>query len=316
MHRPLLTVATITYNSSIWVEQTIGSILSSDFSDFELLIADDCSTDDTFAILEKFSDPRIRLWRNEQNLGEYPNRNSVLREAKGRFIIFIDGDDILYKDALGRFADYIYAFPEAMGVWGVYPMYFDFVVMPYLFSSEQLTKLNFLSNYPISVVGFAESFFSVDALLELGGFDQRFAIGDTYIKRKFALFYPVVLATAGFAYWRQYPEQASNQVRFFYKQLIESYLIDKELLWENGIPLTPAELVRARKNFHIRSIKLITLNTILKGKIIDFFKLMRKLEIPFSHIRYLLVRGDYSYTGGAEVGHPLINTYHFNKKIN
>ncbi len=309
--QPLFTVATITYNSGKWVSQAIESILCSSYTDFELLIADDCSTDNTWSVIQQYNDVRIRAWRNEQNLGEYSNRNKVLREAKGKFIIYIDGDDLLYKDALARFANYLTAFPEAKGVWGVYPVYFDFVVMPYLFSAAQLTRLNFLSNYPVTVVGFAETLFSVEALLETGGFDERFAIGDTYIKRKFALFYPVVLATAGFAYWRQYPEQASNRVRSFYKQLIENYQIDKELLWSSELPLTPAELQQARTNFHIRSIKLVVLNTLRKGKLFDFFQLMKRLQIPYTHVRYLLQKGDYGYKAGAEAGAPLLNDYHF-----
>jgi glycosyltransferase involved in cell wall biosynthesis len=309
--RPLFTVATITYNSGNYVRQAIESVLASSYEDFEFLISDDCSTDQTWDILQEYSDTRIKMWRNERNLGEYPNRNRVLREAKGRFIIYIDGDDILYNDALARFANYIDAFPTAKGVWGVYPVYFDFVVMPYLFSPEQLTRLNFLSNYPLTVVGFAETLFSVEALLEMGGFDERFAIGDTFIKRKFALSYPVVVATAGFAYWRQYPEQASNRVRSFYRQLIETYKIDRELLWSSELPLSTDELQQSRMNFHIRSIKLIVKNTLRKGKLFDFFRLMKKLEIPYLNLRYLLQKGDYHYKAGAQAGAPLWNVYHF-----
>ncbi len=308
---PLFTIATITYNSGKWVQQTIESILSSSFTDFELLISDDCSTDDTWAVVQRYNDPRIRAWKNEQNLGEYRNRNKVLHEAKGRFILFIDGDDILYKDALARCAAYINAFPAAKAVWGVYPVYFDFVALPYLFTPLELTRLNYLSTYPVTVVGFAESFFYVDALLEMGGFEERFAIGDTYIKRAFCCRYPVVLATAGFAYWRQYPGQASNKVRSFYKQLTETYLIDKELLWSSANPLSADELQTARRNFYIRTMKLVVMNTIRKGKLFDFFALMKRLQLPYTHLRFLLQKGDYSYQCGTEPGVPLLNDYHF-----
>jgi glycosyltransferase involved in cell wall biosynthesis len=312
--RPMFTVATITYNSVKYVRQAIESVLASSFENFEFIISDDYSTDGTWDLVQEFSDPRIRMWRNERNLGEYPNRNKVLREAKGRFIIFIDGDDILYKEALARLAGYLDAFPSAKGVWGVYPVYFDFFVMPYLFSREQLTRLIFLSNYPITVVGFAETVFSVEALLEIGGFDERFAIGDTYIKRKFALYHSVLLTTAGFAFWRQYPDQASNRVRSFNKQLIETYRIDRELLWSEELSLDTDELKQARRNFHIRSIKLLVMNTLLRGKFYEFFRLMKLLDISYTHLCYLLHKGDYSYKAGAEVGNPLMNEYHFKYK--
>lgn len=314
IEQPLFTIATITYNSGKWVRQAIESILSSSYKDFELLISDDCSTDDTWGIIKEFSDNRIRAWRNQKNIGEYPNRNKVLHAARGKFILFIDGDDILYKDALSRCNTYLTAFPEAKAVWGVYPVYFDFVALPYLFTPLQLTRLNYLSTYPLTVVGFAESFFSVEALLQMGGFDERFVIGDTYIKRKFCCHFPVLLVTAGFSFWRQYPEQASNRVRSFYKQLTETYQIDKDILWSNFNPLSEEELQNARINFQIRTIKLVVLNTIRKGKIFDFFKLMNRLGLPFSHLRYLKNKGNYSYKAGAELGTPLLNDYHFKNK--
>lgn len=311
VEQPLFTVATITYNSGKWVKQAIESVLASSYISFEYIIADDCSTDDTWKFIQEYNDYRIRAWRNAQNIGEYRNRNKVLQEAKGKFILYIDGDDILYKDALARCATYLTAFPEAKAVWGVYPVYFDFVALPYLFTPLQLTQLNYLNTYPITVVGFAESFFSVEGLLQMGGFDERFAIGDTYIKRKFCCRFPVLLATAGFAYWRQYPEQASNQVRSFYKNLIETYQIDKELLWSKVNPLNEKELQEARTNFQNRTIKLVVLNTIRKGKLFDFFKLMKQLQLPYSHLRYLMNKRDYSYKAGAGVGAPLLNDYHF-----
>jgi glycosyltransferase involved in cell wall biosynthesis len=313
VEQPLFTIATITYNSGKWVRQAIESILSSSFKNFELVISDDCSTDETWEIIQEYNDNRIRAWRNQQNIGEYPNRNKVLNEARGKFILFIDGDDILYKDALARCFTYLSAFPEAKAVWGVYPLYFDFVALPYLFTPLTLTRLNYLSTYPITVVGFAESFFSVEVLLQIGGFDERFAIGDTYIKRKFCCLFPVLLVTAGFAYWRQYPEQASNRVRSFYKNLTETYQIDKDILWSNVNPLSEEELRKARINFQIRTIKIVVVNTIRKGKFLDFFKLMNQLQLPYTQIRYLMNKGDYSYKAGAEVGYPLLNDFHFKR---
>ena len=308
---PKFTIATVSYNSERWIKQTIDSVLSSTHDDFELIISDDCSTDNSWNIIQQYTDPRIRFWRNKFNIGEYPNRNKILREAQGQFIIYIDGDDILYKDTLDRFDNYLQAFPSTKAIWGVYPLYFDFVVFPYIFNPSQFTSLNYLSTYPVSIVGFAESLFSVKALLEIGGFDERFAIGDTYIKRKFSLYYSVVLVTAGFTFWRQYPGQASDRIRNFYKHLIELYQIDKEILWQHNLPLTDSEINTARKNFEIRSIKLIVLNTLLKGRILDFFKLINELKVPYSKLHYLLKKGDYSYKGGTKIGEPLMNEYHF-----
>ncbi len=309
--QPFFTVATVTYNSGKWIKQTIDSILASTFTDFELLISDDGSTDDTWKIIQQYNDPRIRAERNESNIGEYPNRNKVLNEAKGKYILFIDGDDILYKDALKEYANYASAFPNAAAIWGVYSVFFDFVAFPYLFTPTQLTSLNFLSTYPVTVVGFTDSVFAVKELKQLGGFDERFAIGDTYIKRKFSCFYNVLLVPAGRAFWRQYPEQASNRVRSFYRNLIESYTIDKEVLYSEFFPLKGEEWETASLNFRIRSVKLIILNTIRKGKLLDFFKLMHQLLVPYSDLLLIFKKGDYRYKAGASSADPLLNDYHF-----
>ncbi len=314
--QPLFTIATITYNSSQWVRQTIESILCSTFTDFELLISDDCSTDNTWEIVKDYSDVRIRSWRNENNIGEYPNRNKVLNEARGKYILFIDGDDILYKDGLQEYSNYLSAFPSASAIWGVFSVYFDFIVFPYQFTPYQLSRINFFSTYPVTVVGFSDSVFNVNDLKKIGGFDERFAVGDTFIKRKFACFYDVVLIPAGRAFWRQYPSQASNKVRSYYKNLMETYTIDKEILDSTYHPFSSDELGVAKANLRIRTIKLIFKNTIQKAKFFDFFILMRKLSISFLDMRLLFKKGNYAYKAEASGVNPLMNNYHFIRKEN
>lgn len=307
--QPLFTVATITYNSGKWVKQTIESVLASSFTDFEFLISDDCSTDDTWAIIQQYNDPRIRAWRNETNMGEYPNRNKVLNEAKGAYILHVDGDDILFKNALFEYSRFVRSFPKAAAIWGVYGV--DFVVFPYMFSHYEITSLNYLSTYPISIVGFTETVFRVKELREIGGFDNRFSLGDTFIKKKFSCYYNVLVIAAGHSFWRQHPQQASNRVRSFYKNLIESYHIDKELLGAEFFPLNGKELEIARMNFRIKSVKLLILNTIRKGNIIDFFKLMKTLSIPYSDLLLVFKKGNYYYKAGANSSSPLVNDYNF-----
>ncbi|MEQ1554750.1 MAG: glycosyltransferase [Ferruginibacter sp.] len=308
---PLFTIATITYNSSKWIRQAIESILASSYTNFELVISDDCSTDNTWDIVSEYKDVRIRSWRNENNIGEYPNRNKVLNSAKGQYILFVDGDDILYKNSLSTYASLINYFPEVPAIWGVYPVYFDFVVFPYLFTALELSSLNFLSTYPITVVGFAESLFKVSSLKEMGGLDERFASGDTFLKRKFSCIYDVLLIPAGAVFWRQHDGQASNKVRTAYKNLMETYLIDKEILSSNYHPFSSDTLLKARSNLKIRTIKLIFKNTIQKLKIFDFFQLLKRLHIPLSDIKYLFKRGNYTYKIKSPELLPLKNDYNF-----
>src|SRR5438046_2702713 len=110
---PLVTVAMVTHNSEKYVAEAIESVLAQDFRNFELLICDDCSTDRTWELIKRYSDRRIRAIRNETNLGEYPNRNKALYLARGRYFMFIDGDDYIYPHGLGFMVKMIDRFPKA-----------------------------------------------------------------------------------------------------------------------------------------------------------------------------------------------------------
>jgi glycosyltransferase involved in cell wall biosynthesis len=118
MHRdssfaPLVTVAMVTYNSARYITEAIESVLAQEFEDFELLICDDCSRDDTWEIASRYSDSRIRAVRNDFNMGEYLNRNQALRLARGKYIMFLDGDDFLYPHGLGFMVKMMESFPKA-----------------------------------------------------------------------------------------------------------------------------------------------------------------------------------------------------------
>ena len=93
-------IITITFNSSQFVRDAIESILASSYTDFELIIGDDCSHDNTWEIINEYNDARIFRYRNDSNLGEYPNRNKALNMARGEWVIYIDGDDVIYPYGL------------------------------------------------------------------------------------------------------------------------------------------------------------------------------------------------------------------------
>ena len=89
-----LTVLMPVYNVAPYVADAIESVLSQTYSDFELLVLDDCSTDNTVDIVNSFKDSRIRLVRNEVNLGLAENLNKGIELANTEFIARMDGDDI------------------------------------------------------------------------------------------------------------------------------------------------------------------------------------------------------------------------------
>ncbi len=90
------------YNTAKFIGQSIESVLNQTYQDLELIIVDDCSTDDTDAVVAAYTDKRIRYFKNEKNSGAAVSRNNALREATGKWIAFLDSDDLWEKDKLER----------------------------------------------------------------------------------------------------------------------------------------------------------------------------------------------------------------------
>lgn len=98
----LVSIIMPAYNCEQYIADAIRSVLTQTYTDLELLIVDDCSTDKTADIVASFDDPRIHYMRNEQNEGAALTRNKALRAAKGRYIAFLDADDLWAPKKLER----------------------------------------------------------------------------------------------------------------------------------------------------------------------------------------------------------------------
>lgn len=100
----LVSVVMPSYNSEDFIAESIKSVQSQTYGDWELLIVDDCSTDGTVAVAEAIAmdDSRVHVFSNERNSGAACSRNRALREAKGDWIAFLDSDDLWGPDKLER----------------------------------------------------------------------------------------------------------------------------------------------------------------------------------------------------------------------
>lgn len=99
----LVSIIMPSYNTAKFISGSIGSVLAQTYSDWELIIVDDCSTDNTDEVVKSFlSDSRIKYIKNEKNSGAAVSRNRALREAKGKWIAFLDSDDLWMPDKLQK----------------------------------------------------------------------------------------------------------------------------------------------------------------------------------------------------------------------
>ena len=137
MQNPTVSFVIPCYRLAHLLPQCINSILSQTYRDFEILIMDDCSPDDTPAVARSFTDPRVQHIRNDPNLGHLHNYNKGIRLARGKYIWLISADDYLRKPyVLERYVRLMdqhpnvgYVFCPCVGdrdgvetqVWGRYP---------------------------------------------------------------------------------------------------------------------------------------------------------------------------------------------------
>jgi len=95
------------YNASEHIQRAIGSVLSQTISDFELIVVDDCSTDNTVKKASSFDDDRITLIKHEENRGGSAARNTGIRAANGTYIALLDADDEWHRSKLKKQIDLI-----------------------------------------------------------------------------------------------------------------------------------------------------------------------------------------------------------------
>lgn len=98
----LVSVIMPSYNTANFIEESINSVLNQTHQNFELIIVDDCSTDNTDEIIAGIKDERIKYIKNEKNSGAAVSRNRALREAKGKWIAFLDSDDVWLPEKLEK----------------------------------------------------------------------------------------------------------------------------------------------------------------------------------------------------------------------
>lgn len=95
------------YNTADYISESIKSVMKQTYTNWELIIVDDCSTDSTDSVVAGFDDDRIVYIKNEHNSGAAVSRNKALKMAKGRWIAFLDSDDLWEPDKLEKQLDFM-----------------------------------------------------------------------------------------------------------------------------------------------------------------------------------------------------------------
>lgn len=272
LSKPLISVLITAYNRQKFVAEAIESVLLSSYINFELLIIDDCSTDQTYAIAKTFvkQDSRIKLYINEQNLGQFANRNRAILLSKGAYIKFVDSDDKIAPNGLELMVNAMQAFPNA-GI-GVPASIFNKFKLPHLMNPHDSVLEHYLGSTHLSS-GPTGVIFKKEILVKVGLFQPSFGIlADTLLNIKIACISPTVLFEKNLFFWRMHDEQVTVEQKDSVRMVRERFAIMKAIMGYKYLPLNKIETTLILRNF-IKINTMHFLRHMYKGKLKDAFKI-------------------------------------------
>jgi glycosyltransferase involved in cell wall biosynthesis len=266
--QPVVSVLLTAYNREKYIAYAIESVLASTFHNFELIIVDDCSKDRTVEIARKYEalDQRVKLFVNDKNIGDYPNRNKAASYATGKYIKYVDADDYLYPNGLDIIVNQMEGFPEAaVGLFSLpQNVHRPF---PILLSPKAAYNYNFLGpglfhKAPLSAIFRRKSF------EEVGGFGGIRHAGDFDMWHRMAQKFNFLLIQDHIVWFREHDNQESKQhdikVELNYTRIERGYIFDPMS------PLESNERKHINRNRLLMSFK-ISLSSLLKLKFEVFY---------------------------------------------
>jgi glycosyltransferase involved in cell wall biosynthesis len=258
--QPLVSVLMTAYNREKYIAEAIESVLASTYKNLELIVVDDGSTDKTVEIVRAFEkkDPRVKLYINEQNLGDYPNRNQAAKHARGKYIKYVDSDDHIYYYSLELMVKSMEQYPDAGFGLCVYPDLYKkcpVCLTPYEAYMEHFVHqtADFFHRAPGSAIIKRSAFEAVN------GFSGKRMIGDNELWLKLGRSFNLVKLPRDLVWTRHHPGQESkSEYAKQYDQLRSQ--ITKEAFEADNCPLSKEEIKRYYRERKKNKIKLIILN--------------------------------------------------------
>jgi glycosyltransferase involved in cell wall biosynthesis len=250
---PLVSVLITAYNRETYIADAIESVLKSIFIEFELIVVDDCSSDRTFEISKSYEkkDSRVSVYQNEKNLGDYPNRNKAASYSRGKYIKYLDSDDVMYPHCLFVMVTAMEQFPEAgfgLSSTGDRKVPYPIVISPQAAYLEHFYGFGHFNRAPGSAIILKSAFDSV------GGFSGKRMIGDYEMWFKLGRYYSLVKFPIDLYWARAHESQESkSDYALDYAYLRENVFI--EALNHSDCPINEQEKTCIRQEKKIKKLK-------------------------------------------------------------
>ncbi len=231
-----LSVLMTSYNREQYIAEAIESVLASTYKNFELLIVDDGSTDETVNIAQSYAakDHRIKVYVNEKNLGDYRNRNQAAAYAKGEFIMYVDSDDKILADGFERCITAMQQFPAAG-----FGMQFNGKADASFFVPAAQAIHDHFFKEPTLMIGPGGTILRRSFFETINKYPEKYGpANDMYFNLKAAAAGGVLFLPFTFNFYRIHEGQEQNNK---YNYLYNNYCYLRDALQELALPLSKKE---------------------------------------------------------------------------
>jgi len=242
---PKVSLLMTVYNREKYIRQAIESILKSKFTDYELILTDDGSTDASPTIIEKYAarDGRIKFYRNEKNLGDYHNRNKAASLANGEYLKYVDADDLVYPHGVGTMVEMMDRFPESG--YGLASLEQDkYRLFPFQLNPKEAYKRHYFEQ-PLFHKAPLSAIIRRDVFEKEGGFTGKRYVGDFEFWHILSRKYPVVLMPQGVVWYREHEEQEMQHNRTDHSIPFRYLECSEEMLMHPDCPLSDSDSSKA-----------------------------------------------------------------------
>ena len=239
------------YNREKYIAEAIESVLASTYTNFELIITDDGSTDETVKIARGYEvkDSRVKIYINEKNLGDYNNRNKAASYAKGKYLKYLDSDDIMYAHCIELMVNAMEQFPAAAYGFNFNGVQNDNFKFPKSYTPYEAYFENFFIT-SFFYAGPGGAIIKRDIFEEMRGFSGKRYIGDVELWMKMSAKYSSIVFWPGLIWWRKHEVQENKFERMDMQGVYSRHQLVIDMLNQNDCPLNKQQIVIATDNFN------------------------------------------------------------------
>ncbi len=277
---PYFSVLITSFNRQNFISSSIECILSQSFNNYELIILDDFSSDKTFDIAHTYSllDSRIKVYKNDVNIGQFANRNKIAKLAKGETLVYLDSDDTINSDAL----EYIFnCIQENNNIsFGLICNDVESESIRVM-KSDQALKYHFFTK-SILHIGPSGTFIKKTLFDKIGGFPEIYGpVGDLYYNLTAAIHSNVLLLPYNYLNYRIHSGQEINNKEGY---LSNSYKYFNDILSNSEIPLNAFDIKYLLKKNKRRFVVNCFKHIIATANFITIINAIRTVKFSFKDL--------------------------------